>query len=226
MKKVTLLVLSLVSLTIATAKEKKLTINDIEPKLAGKLVGQNVEFKKVKYMVVGKESYDDFFFTSAKLNGLGKLSRAMTKASTKQLKKYAMSKAADETMKENIKELIGESEPDKLSTEQSFAIMKMSKKRKQLTKDELNYFKNTIIALLIVTESLKNGVGEVGQLTKDGKKLIKGIKKAKLKLKQIIPTTKGLNSSIKNLTKFGKNTPKVLEEIAVLVKGFQMLSSA
>jgi len=227
MKNLTLIGLLVVSLG---AQKYELTLADIEPALAGTGIAEQIGFADkesiVTYMKIGKSSYDDFFKTSAKLNGLSVLATVMTTTATGQLKKYAMSKAADEAMQDNIKEFVGDVPPEEWSTEQSLAVMRMAKEQDKISKDEEEYFVNTALSLGIVAASLIKGMGEVGDLIKDGKSLIKNITKAKLKWKQIKPTTKGLKGSIKNLKNFKTNTPVAAEEMAVLVKGFKMLSES
>ena len=228
MKNLTLIGLLVVSLG---AQKYELTLADIEPALAvaGTLIGVtgfDDQESIVTYMKIGKSSYDDFFKTSAKLNGLSKLATSMTTIAIGQLKLYAMSKASDEAMQENIKEFVGDVPPEEWSTEQSFAVMRMAKEQDKISKDEEEYFVNTALSLGIVATSLTKGMGEVGDLIKDGKSLIKNITKAKLKWKQINPAKKGLKGSIKNLKNFKTNTPVAAEEIAVLVKGFKMLSES
>ena len=227
MKNLTLIGLLVVSLG---AQKYELTLADIEPALAGTGIPEQIGFADkesiVTYMKIGKSSYDDFFKTSAKLNGLSVLATVMTTTATGQLKKYAMSKAADEAMQDNIKEFVGDVPPEEWSTEQSLAVMRMAKEQDNISKDEEEYFVNTALSLGIVAASLIKGMGEVGDLIKDGKSLIKNITKAKLKWKQIKPTTKGLKGSIKNLKNFKTNAPVAAEEMAVLVKGFKMLSES
>ena len=227
MKNLTLIGLLVVSLG---AQKYELTLADIEPALAGTGIAEQIGFADkesiVTYMKIGKSSYDDFFKTSAKLNGLSVLATVMTTTATGQLKKYAMSKAADEAMQDNIKEFVGDVPPEEWSTEQSLAVMRMAKEQDNISKDEEEYFVNTALSLGIVAASLIKGMGEVGDLIKDGKSLIKNITKAKLKWKQINPAKKGLKGSIKNLKNFKTNTPEAAEEMAVLVKGFKMLSES
>lgn len=227
MRYVSLIALLLVPIV---AQELPLTIADIEPALAGTPIGEQIGFADdeglVTYMQIGKPSYDDFFKTAAKLNGLSVLANVMTSTATGQLKKYAMSKAADETMQENIKEFVGDVPPEEWSTEQSLAVMKMAKEQDKLSKDEVKYFATTTLSLGIVAVSLTKGVGEVGALIVDGNALIKNVKKAKLKFRQILPTTKGLKGSIKNLKNFKDNAPMAAEEMTVLAKGFKMLGES
>jgi len=227
MKYLTLIVLLVVSLG---AKKYELTLADIEPALAGIVKAEQIGFADkesiVTYMKIGKSSYDVFFKTSAKLNGLSVLATVMTSTTTDQLKKYAMSKYAEEAMQENIKEFVGDVPPEEWSTEQSLAVMRMAKEQDKISNDEKEYFVNTALSLAIVAASLTKGTEEVGDLIKDGKSLLKNITKAKLKLKQIKPATKGLKGSIKNLKNFKENAPVAAEEMAVLVKGFKMLGES
>ena len=86
MKNLTLIGLLVVSLG---AQKYELTLADIEPALAGTGIAEQIGFADkesiVTYMKIGKSSYDDFFKTSAKLNGLSVLATVMTTTATGQL---------------------------------------------------------------------------------------------------------------------------------------------
>jgi hypothetical protein len=131
-------------LSKALGKKAKytLTVADLEPKLADLPLG-DIQFKDIKYSHIGAGQYDAFFLSSAKIHGLVTLNQQMTEASTKSLKKFAMSKAADEAMKENIAELVGDTPPEQWTVEQNVAVLKMAKQQDKISKDEKRYFAQT-----------------------------------------------------------------------------------
>jgi len=212
-------------LMVDCAKQYPLTIADVEPKLAIVAESHNWGFADegglVVYTVIGDANYDNFFKTAAKLDGLVIVTQAMTTSATKQLKKYAMSKAADEALQENIKELVGDTRPEDYTAEQSMAIMTMAKAQDKVSADEMKYFATTGASLAVGAYALGKGVGEVGNLLKDGANLLKNVKRTKPWL--IPAATKGMKTAIDNLKGVKNNAPSTLEEMKVLAEGFKAL---
>jgi len=228
MKKLFLVVfiLGIVLLFSNCASKYTLTVADVEPKLAQLSISHEFGFTDeegfVEYYQIGDPKFDDFFKTAAKLDGLVILAQGMTQSTTKQLKKYAMSKASDEALKENIIELVGNTPPEEYTTEQSIAVMKLAKQHHKVNKDELKYFAKTSVSLGVGVYALGKGVGEVGNLIADGAKLLKNVKSVKPWL--IPAASKGLKGCITNLKGIQKNAPSTLEEMKVLLEGFKALS--
>jgi len=205
-----------------------LTVDLIEPLLSpidaasnGHLSNILIE-KPIEYIQIGDPNYDDFFMASAKLNGVVVLSKGMTTTATGQLKKFAMSKASNEAMKENIIDLVGDTPKEQWTTEQSIAVMKMAKGQGQINSDEVKYFATTAGSIGIVVVSLGKGIVEAKELIPNGTKLLKNVKSVSpLKIPQ---ATKGVKLSLENLNGVVKNAPKMLEEMKVLLDGFKLLS--
>ncbi|MEA3286519.1 MAG: hypothetical protein U9Q77_04000 [Candidatus Marinimicrobia bacterium] len=222
---VVLSVISLSIIMINCAKQYPLTVADVAPKLAQFSEAHNWGFTDegefVEYYQIGDPNFDNFFKTAAKLDGLVIIANGMTKNTTKQLKKYAMSKAADESLQEDIKATIGDTAPEDYSTEQSLIVMKLAKQHDKVSKDELKYFATSSASLSIAVIALGKGVNEVGNLLKDGATLLKNVKSTKPWL--IPAATKGIKGSIENLMGFKNNAPKVLEEMKVLHEGFKAM---
>jgi len=211
----------------APSAKYALTIADIEPKLAyigGASIGfaDDSEDGLVTYIQIGDAEYDEFFKSSAKLDGLVRLCGAMTTTATGQLKKFAMSKAADAAMKDNIRDLVGNTPKEQWTTEQSIAVMKMAKGQGKINSDEIRYFATTAGSIGIAVVSLGKGVKEAKDLVPKGQELIQNVKSIKPTL--IPAATKGVKASIENLNGVVKNTPKMLEEMKVLLDGFKALS--
>ena len=211
----------------APSAKYALTIADIEPKLAyigGASIGfaDDSEDGLVTYIQIGDAGYDEFFKSAAKLDGLVILCKGMTTTSTGQLKKFAMSKAADSAMKDNISGLVGNTPPEQWTTEQSFAVMKMAKAQGKINSDEVKYFATTAGSIGIAVISLGKGVKEAKDLLPKAQKLLKNVKSVSpLKIPQ---ATKGVKLSLENLNGVVKNAPKMLEEMKVLLDGFKALS--
>jgi len=211
----------------APSAKYALTIADIEPKLAyigGASIGfaDDSEDGLVTYIQIGDAGYDEFFKSAAKLDGLVILCKGMTTTSTGQLKKFAMSKAADSAMKDNISGLVGNTPPEQWTTEQSFAVMKMAKAQGKINSDEVKYFATTAGSIGIAVISLGKGVKEAKDLLPKAQELLQNVKSVKPTL--IPAATKGIKGSMGNLNDVVKNTPKMLEEMKVLLDGFKALS--
>jgi len=229
MKKIILIISAftiILSIGCAPSAKYALTVADIEPKLAyigGSSIGfaDNSEDGLVTYVQIGDPGYDEFFKSAAKLNGLGILCKGMVTTSIGQLKKFAMSKAADAAMKDNINDLVGNTPPDKWTTEQSLAVMKMSKAQGKIKSDEVKYFANTAGSIGIAVLSLGKGIKEAKELIPKANELLKNVKSIKPVL--IPAATNGVKNSLGNLNSFVKNSPKMLEEMKVLLDGFKAL---
>ena len=208
-------------------KKKKpkyvLTLADIEPKLAALELG-DWEFTGIKYDHIGVSEYDEFFKSAAKLHGLVLLNQEMAGAATKSLKKYAMSRAADEAMKENIDGLVGDTPPEEWTTEQNVAVMKMAKAQKKISADETKYFAKTAGTMAIGVAALSKGLETAQDLAAQGAELQGNTSKVK-KLK-IPAAVKGTKRSLEHVKAAGEEGPALAEEINVLISAFRALSAA
>ncbi|MCP5005735.1 MAG: hypothetical protein GY941_17635 [Planctomycetes bacterium] len=212
----------------ATSAKYYLTVADIEPKLAY-LNGSDYGFVDddskngfVTYVQIGDQGYDDFFKSAAKLDGLVILGKGMTTTATGQLKKFAKSKASYEEMKDNVKKLVGDTPPEQWTTKQSFAVMKMAKQQNKISSDEAKYLATTAGSMGIVVVALGKGVKEATDLLPKGEELLENVKSLSLTI--ITSATKGVKESVENLNGVVTNTPKLLEEMKVILEGFKALS--
>jgi len=226
MKRLIVLLPALLLIIVSCAKQYPLTVADVAPKLAQFSESHNWGFTDeggfVEYYQIGDPKFDNFFKTAAKLDGLVIIAQKMTTTTTGQLKKYAMSKAANESLREDITANIGETSPEDYTVEQSLIVMNLAKQQNKISKDELKYFATTSASLGIGVIALGKGVKEVGALLKEGANLLKNVKSTKLWL--VPAATKGLKGSIENLKGVKNNAPKTLEEMKVLLEGFKALS--
>ena len=211
-----------------SAQDIPLTIADIEPKLAefggasfGIVEGDGEGI--VSYVQIGDPAYDDFFKASAKLNGLVLLCKGMATTATGELKKFAQSQAANAALADNIKELVGDTPKEDWSTEQSVAVLKMSKMKGQLTGAEIGYFATTATSMGVGIFALGKGIKEAKDLLPKGADLLNNV--SSLKPLMVPAATKGVKTSIDNLKGVVDNTPKMLEEMKVLVDAFGQLNN-
>lgn len=228
MKKLLLFVLTFGTVILFGASKYYLTVADVEPQLATFQFSHEYGFADeggfVEYTQIGVPDYDTFFKTAAKLDGLVILTNAMTQTTTAELKKYAISKAADETLAQSIKEIVGDTLPEQYTVEQSIAIMKLAKQSGKVKDDEVAYFTTTAISLGIGVYSLGKGVSEVINLLSQGSELLKNVKSS-VKMMLVPAATKGLKGSIDNLQGVQKNAPRTLEEMKVLLEAFKALGN-
>ena len=237
---------------IPQAVEVPLTVADIEPALAAfggenfgfvdsaeKPSDENTEKKSsngdgepaeapsvdrvVTYMQIGDPSYDGFFRSAAKLDGLVLLSKSMTTKAAGELKKFAQSKASDDELKDQIREIVGDTPSDQWTVEQSVAVMDTASGQKKVRVDEIKYFATTAGSIGLTVVSLTKGVKETKGLITQGQGLLQNVKSLKPTLVPV--ATKGLKASISNLQGVAKNAPALVEEMAVLAKGFGALAS-
>jgi hypothetical protein len=176
----------------------------------------------VEYSKIGNPSYDDFFITAARLDGMAIIGKSMITHSIKQLKYFAMSKASDEALQLNIKLLVGDTPPEEWSDEQAISVLRMANEKRKVTSDEKKYFLTTAGLIGIAVLSLGEAIDEAKELIPKGKQLMKNTKS--LKYAQIPKATKGIKNSIENLNSVVNNAPKMLEEMKVLLDALKSLS--
>jgi len=203
--------------------EKTLKVGDIEPKLKDMPLVGDIKFKGIKYDEIDEPEYDGFFLSSAKIHGLVELNQELAESATKSLKKFAMSKMADEAMKENIKGLVGDTPPDKWTTEQSIAVMQMAKQQDKISADEKRYFVQSAGTLAVGMAALTKGLESVKELMEQGK----GLKESTGDLEKIkIPAAaKGSKTSLGHLQDAKEKGPVLAEELKVLTTAFKALSA-
>ena len=206
------------------AKPKNtLTVGDIEPKLKDMPLVGDIKFKGIKYDEIGVPEYDGFFKSSAKIHGLIELNQKLAEGATKSLKKFAMSKMADEAMKENIQGLVGDTPPKKWTVEQNIAVMKMAEEQDKISADEKRYFAQSAGTLAIGMAALTKGLETVKELMEQGKGLKEST--ADLKKTKIPAAAKGSKTSLDHLQEAKEKGPALAEELKVLTTAFQALSA-
>ena len=206
-----------------------LTLSDLDPKLEFlEEVGIVVEL--IDYPKTGIDSYNEFFRSSALIYFTMDVSRAMVVNATANLKRYAMDHMAKIAMDENLRELVGDTPAEELSTEQSIAVMRMEKERKRISRNERKYYVTMAGQLAIGTLALGRGIKETPDLVKEGKALLRNVRADFTymgipKFWEFPGVIKGLDESIDRLNEVRKDAPALVEDITVLWRGFQALST-
>jgi len=181
----------------------------------------------IRYNQVGIKEFDDFFQSAAKINGLVILSKGMVTSSIDELKKMAMSKAADAAMAQNIKDLVGDTPQEEWTTDQSIAVMEMAKAQGKLSNDEGKYFMTTAGSMVTVVASLGLGVKEAADLIQKMPELQDGVKKMltnPMQMRKGKKVVDGIKGSGQNLKSAVTTIPELVKELNMLVTAFKSLS--
>tara|TARA_B100000700_G_scaffold279468_1_gene328408 strand:+ start:523 stop:1296 length:774 start_codon:yes stop_codon:yes gene_type:complete len=176
----------------------------------------------IGYVVIGDPAFDDFFKSAAKLNGLIYICTELTASATSQLKHFARSQASNEALRDQIKELVGDKPSSEWTTQESAAVMATAKERGQVKGDVLESFAGTGISMGVGVVALGKAIKEAKDLLPKGQTLLSNVKS--VSPMKIGKATKGVKNSISNLKSVVDNTPKMLEEMAVLVTAFSKLN--
>ena len=206
----------------------ELTLSDLDPKLEF-LEWTSLDVLLIDYPVTGLEKYNEFFKSSALIYFTMEFSGAMVSDATANLKNYARDHVAAEAMDENIQELIGDTPPDQLTIEQSLAVMRMEREQDRISEHEREYFATTLGQMGLATLALARGIKEAPRLIKKGKQmLVSVISDFNIlgfpKFWEVKPVYDGLHESIDRLSYVAERAPILVEDIAVLISGFQELS--
>jgi hypothetical protein len=210
------------AMKVVGAKKKVLKLKHIEPKLAALPLGE-LKFKGIKYSKIGEGRYDNFFRSTAALHGLVEFNKELTTSAIQSLKKFAMSKAADAALKDNIHELVGDVPPKDWTTEQDIAVMRMAKQQDKVSADENRYFVKTAAAMALGGAVLTKSLKTTKALAEEGVYLQKSA--GDLPKLKVVPATDATKHSIDHIKAAAADGPRLAEEIKVLVLGFQALAA-
>jgi hypothetical protein len=206
-----------------------LTLSDLDPKFEF-LEELGIQVVLIDYPTTGIDRYNEFFKSSALIYFTTELSQSMVNNAAANLKNYARDHLAAGIMEENIQELIGDTPSDQLTVEQSLAVMRMEKEQNRISDNESRYFFSMAGQLGIASLALIRGAKEAPDLIKKGRRLIThawedftimGIPR----FWDIEPVVSGLDESIGRLKHVTEIAPILIEDIAVLLKGFKELSA-
>ena len=176
---------------------------------------------KVEYIQINEDSFDKFFLSAAKTDGLSKLGMSLSDSATANLKKYARSHAADAALKEILASVVGNTSPDSLTVDQSMQVEKIVKEKNKMGEDEKKYFSNTTIALGAMATAQTLCVKAANDLVNSGKDLPS--KATSLGAPKSVYAADGVKTSMENLKSFVENSPKLIKTLNTLLTGFQSL---
>lgn len=175
------------------------------------------EFKGIAYVQVGTPDLDQFFKSSAMLDGCDQVAKLMNTNATMNLKKYARSHAADAALKGSIADVTKGAPDSTWTDDQCTQIEKLAKKQGITSKEESEYFLKTSANMAILVVVMNNGIGQakvlVGKVD-NMKKTANGLDKT-----LVAPATSGVIECASSLAAFVSDTP-------VLVKSFVTLGTA
>jgi hypothetical protein len=206
-----------------------LTLSDIDPKFEF-LEDLGIQVILIDYPTTGIGRYNEFFKSSALIYFTAELSQSMVNNAAASLKNYARDHLAAGIMEESIQEFIGDTPPDQLTVGQSLAVMRMEREHDRITDNESQYFFSMAGQLAIASLALIRGAKEAPDLIKKGKRLIThvwgdftimGIPR----FWDIEPVVSGLDESLGRLKHVIEIAPVLIEDIAVLLRGFEELST-
>ena len=205
-----------------------LSLSDIDPNLTVLSKTELDPFfkQKLEYQVAGVAKYDKFFKSSAITYGgllVGKNAATTTSAT---LKGYARSMAAKAATDANVKEIVGDTPPDKITTEQSIALLKLKKKRGELSEDETKYFISSAANLGLIAVALNASIQNAASLADTGKELSGSAKDDftgfnAMKLPGVIS---GITNSATQLAQVPSEGIGLAKELTIMIQAMQMLS--
>jgi hypothetical protein len=134
-----------------------------------------LEKTKVEWKATGKGNYDDFFEKAARLDAGIIISQACTEAVSTNVKSYARSFAAAKATDAGVKEIVGDTAPDKLSDDQAMALLALKKKKESLSGEESAFVGKALLSGAIVTVYLAKVPDESKALAATGAGLIQSV---------------------------------------------------
>ncbi len=199
------------------AKTKYMTVSEIEPKMEKMVInGKAVEEYGAKgeegftaYQEIGVKEYDEFFKSSARLEGLSVIANEVVKDSTETLKSISLSKTVNE-VSGNVKEII--------------EVLKDLKKA-----GKLEIKNEEIQKILTIKKNAETLFSVMGETKDEVKNLIENGKELNEKVGELSPSktpvaTKEMAKSMNSLQNFADNSVKLLEELKGLVEALQVLA--
>jgi hypothetical protein len=210
--------------TASTNRVRMGELNSVLSHLSG-LEGDPLEKEPVEYQQVGKADYDRFFKDSSTVRANLVVADALSEALSKNVKNYARSYAAAGAADENVKEIVGDTKPDQLSDEQSIALLRLKKKRNELSGDELKFAASSGANAVQVALYLVGTTLTTRQLAEQGKDLSGKVPTSFTGMEALKApaATSGLSTSIDNLTRASTRIPDVAQKLTRLGEGLRSL---
>lgn len=184
-----------------------------------------LEQQKVEWKATGKGNYDDFFEKAALMDAGMIVSSSFTEALTTNVKGYARSFAAEKATDESVKAIVGDASPEKLTEEQSIALLALKKKQEKLNGEETAFVAKSLLSAAVVGTFLakvpdgskalgQTGAGLVQSVPQD----FKGLNALKAPI-----VTASLNESGKHLQEASTRAPEIAKGLTRLVEGLKSL---
>lgn len=190
------------------------------------LEGDPLEKNKVRFVVTGKQKYDDFFKTAAYTRAGMVVAQALQLSATKNMKKYARSYVSAQAVDQGVKDILGDAKPEEMTDEQAFAIMRLKKQRGQLSADELNYFVQTSANLTQTALYLDVSVRNAGPMVESGSHLVSTVRSdfTGVEARRIPSVLAGLNESLGQVNASVAATPAMVKELVRLGQGIASIT--
>lgn len=189
------------------------------------LTNDPLDKQKVEWKATGKGNYDDFFEKAALMDAGMIVSQSFTEALTTNLKGYARSFAAEKATDESVKAIVGETPPDKLTEDQSVALLALKKKQDKLNGEETAFVAKSLVSAAVVGTFLSKVPGDSKTLAQTGAGLVqsvpsdfKGLNAVKAPL-----VTSSLKEAGTHLQDAGTRAPELGKGLARLVEGLKSL---
>ncbi|HYD42383.1 MAG TPA: hypothetical protein VEB43_16260 [Anaeromyxobacter sp.] len=193
--------------------------------VVAQLAGDPLEKKKVEWKPTGKGNYDQFLERAALIDAGLVVSEAFTQALTDNLKGYARSFAAEKATDEAVKEIVADTPPEKLSEQQSVALLTLKKKQEKLNGEETAFVAKSLLSAAVVTTFLAKVPNDSKALAQTGAGLVqtvpsdfKGLQAVKAPI-----VTASLKEAGSHLQDAGTRAPEIAKGLARLVEGLKSL---
>ena len=211
----------------AQKNQRLLTIYDVSAALAGLVANSPFDFvarSRISYGITGVSAYDQFFRNSAVTYGGFVFGRTLFDEATTTLKRFARSKAAVSSMREEIREITQDADTSQWTTEQSLAVLRAAKKRDELSSDERFYFLATSALVAATLPVLRASVTAAPQLARSAPPLVRGAPSA-FDIFQAASVAGSVNRSAKQIHAIPREGATLLESFVVLSRGLEALAS-
>jgi len=205
-----------------------LSLSDIDPNLAPLAKTELDPFfkQKVEYQVVGMDKYYKFFKSSAITYAGLLVGETAATATSAKLKGYARTMAAKSAVDDSVKEIMGDTPADKMSTEQSIALLKLKKKKGELSEDETKYFISSAVNIGLIAVALNTSIQNAASLIDTGKELQGSVKNDFIGMNALkLPgVTTGIANSMTQLARVPSQGVGVAKELTIMIEAMKMLS--
>lgn len=205
------LIFLMLSCSMKLLNQKKLTLGDVEPffeKLNPKVFEDIDFFQKhnIEYPVIGKEPYDSFYKNSGIIKGSVFVINDFLEYMIINLKGYARSYVSKHQMDENIQELIGDTDLDSLTVEQSAAVLELKKGRNEMTAEETKFMAGLAVNAGVIIYLIAKIGDKIPDMIKQGNHMINNIENDfRYDTETVVEDNTNKNSKIKEKKETSEN---------------------